>query len=119
MIAERRRTSRREFAYYMRVFDDRSQELIGHLADISPRGLQIDSSAPLPVNQAYMLRLELTADISENAFIVFEAHSRWSRPSVTDPTSYQTGFQMVSILPRADEVFQRIVAKYGSQKPKK
>jgi hypothetical protein len=115
MADERRNLKRSKFSYYMRVLDNYTQQVVGYLANISPRGFQLDCSQPIILNKDYTLRLDLTADISERSFIVFSARCRWSRPSENDPFSYDAGFQILNISPNDDVIFQRIVTKYGSK----
>jgi len=116
MSDERRNLKRSKFAYYMQVFDDQNQQVLGYLADISAKGFQLDIPKEIPVNQEYVLRLDLTAEISEKPFITFTARCRWSRPDSSDPFSHNAGFQVVSIAHHDDIIFQRIVEKYGSPK---
>jgi hypothetical protein len=115
MPKERRYVKRRKFTYYMRVLDSNTQQLIGYLADISPKGFQLDSPQQMLVNKDYNIRLDLTPDISDKNFISFIARCRWNKPDETDPFAFDAGFQVVSISPHDDEIFQRMVTKYGSQ----
>jgi hypothetical protein len=98
----------------MRVLDNNSFQLAGYLADISPKGFQIDSPNQLIPNKNYNFRLELTPDVSDKSFITFSATCRWTRPDDTDPNTYDSGFQIVSISPHDNEIFQRLVTKYAS-----
>jgi hypothetical protein len=118
MAEERRFSERRKFGYYMRVMDNNTQELIGYLANISPRGFKLDSTKSIMVNKDYALRLDLTMEISERPYIIFVARARWSRPDLIDPFAHNDGFQIVSISPRDEEIFNRIVAKYGTPESK-
>lgn len=115
MSDERRYLKRRKFTYYMRVLDNHTQQPIGYLADISPKGFQLDSPQQMVVNKDYSIRLDLTPDVSDKNFITFTARCRWNRPDETDPSSFDAGFQVVGISPHDNEIFQRMVAKYGSQ----
>lgn len=115
MSEERRNLTRRKFAYYMQVIDAQTQTLVGYLDDISPQGFQLDGRTPFVVNRDYSLRLDLTTEISDRPFLSFVARCRWSKPDPVDPMSFDAGFQILSITPREDEIFQRIVAKYGTQ----
>jgi hypothetical protein len=115
MSQERRNIKRRKFTYYMRVLDNNTQQPLGYLADISPKGFQLDTPQPVVVNKDYSIRLDLTADVSDRNFITFSARCRWSRPDESDPSSFDAGFQITSIAPHDDVIFQRMVAKYGSQ----
>ena len=98
----------------MRVVDNNTHELVGYLADISLRGFKLDSKQALLIDKDYSLRLDLTPDISEKPFIVFVARTKWSQPDATDPFGHNDGFQIISIAPRDEEIFRRIVEKYGT-----
>jgi len=117
-LSERRNFERRKFGYYMRVVDNDTQQLAGYLADISPRGFKLDSSESLLVNKDYTFRLDLTIDISERPHIIFVARSKWAHSDATDPFSFNDGFQIVSISPGDNEIFQKIVTKYGTPESK-
>ena len=70
---------------------------------------------PLPL---WAPGLDLTAEISEKPYIVFVARTKWTQPDSTDPYAHNDGFQIVNIAPRDEEIFQRIVAKYGTPETK-
>jgi len=115
MPAERRKLDRRNFSYYMRVVDELTGKLVGHLADISTGGFKLDCSTALPPNMDYRLRLDLPSDISTSGFMVFSARSRWCRPDEIDPTAFNVGFQITSMLPGDFNTFLRMFERYGSQ----
>jgi hypothetical protein len=113
-MAERRNLKRRAFSYYMRVVDDATQQLIGHLADISPRGFKLDCSQVLPLEKDMHLRMDLTGDVSDKSHISFVARSKWCHPDAMDPFVYNVGFEIASISLTDGEIFQRVVEKYGA-----
>ncbi len=102
----------------MRVVDNVTSSLIGYLTDISPRGFKLDSDKPLVVNKDYAMRLDLTPDISDRAHITFIARTKWSQKDPTDPTSNIEGFQIVNISPHDEEIFNRILERYGTPEQK-
>lgn len=114
-MSERRLLNRRNFSYYMRVTDEKTGKLLGHLVDISTGGFKMDSSVALPLNVDYILRLELSSEISTKDFMTFWARSRWCRPDKLHPNSYDVGFQIVKMSPGDLEIFTRMFEKYGSQ----
>ena len=114
MPEDRRFSQRRKFGYYMRVMDVSTHEVLGYLDDISPRGFKLDSKQAIVVNKDYSLRLDLTPEISEKPFIVFVARAKWTQPDSTDPYAHNEGFHIIDIAPRDEEIFQRIVEKYGT-----
>lgn len=111
---ERRNISRRKFAYYMRVLDDDTLKLVGHLSDISSQGFKIDSQQPIAPGQNFRLRMDLTAEVSDKSYILFTAVSRWSQVDPTDPFVQNVGFEIVEINSEDAIIYQRIVQKYGS-----
>jgi hypothetical protein len=118
MANERRINSRRKFGYYMRVMDNGTNELVGYLSDISPRGFKLDCLKLLTVGKDYTLRLDLTSEVSDRLFIVFVANVKWSRQDPFDPNSFIVGFQITNIAPRDEEIFNRILEKYGKTEVK-
>jgi hypothetical protein len=118
MAPERRKIDRRNFSYYMRIMNEATGELVGHLADISTGGFKMDSQSPIQPNTDFVLRIDLSGDLATKNFMVFAARSRWCQPDQIDPTSYNIGFQIVEMQPGDFEIFSRLVEKYGSQNNK-
>jgi len=111
---ERRNIKRRKFAYYMRVLDDDTLKLVGHLSDISSKGFKIDSQQPIAPGQNFRLRMDLTSEVSDKAYIVFSAVSRWCQVDPMDPFIQNVGFEIIEISSEDSIIYQRIVEKYGS-----
>lgn len=116
MIGEKRRLERKDLSYYMRVIDESTGKMIGHLADLSTMGFKIESKQTLPSNRDLRLRLEQTNEISSKNYIVFTARSRWCRQDYLDPTSYNIGFQILEMTPTDYDIFIRMYNTYGTQK---
>ena len=114
-MAERRQIERRSISYYMRIVDAQANQLIGHLADISVKGLKMDSQKPLPVGKKYRLRLNTTADVADKDFIEFEACSKWCQLDPIEPVLFDIGFEITEIDPHDVGIVQNIVDKYGSR----
>lgn len=114
-MAERRRLTRRNFSYYMRVMNDVTSELVGHLADISTGGFRLDCQKAVPLNTDFLLRIDLTPEIASKEFMVFAARSRWCRPDRFDPTSFNVGFQITTMSPGDMEIFTRMFERYGTK----
>jgi hypothetical protein len=99
MPNNRRSVDRRKFGYFMPVVDNKSEEVFGHLSDISPRGFKLDCRKPLATKVDYDLRLDLTAEIASVPSISFIARGLWIQPDPINPNEYVQGFQLVSISP--------------------
>ena len=98
----------------MRVLDDESLKLVGHLSDISSKGFKIDSQMPIAPGIQFRLRMDLTAEVSNKAYIIFSAISRWCRVDPLDPFIQNVGFEIMEISTEDSAIYQRIVEKYGS-----
>ena len=112
---ERRTLKRRSLAYYMLVMDANTQETIGHLVDITPKGLLMDCPKPLPLEKDFRLRLETMPDVADKAYITFTARTKWCLPDVIEPYLYDIGFSIVDIALHDAEIVQRIAEKYAAQ----
>lgn len=114
-MPERRKLNRRIFSSYMRMMDDRTGALVGHLTDISTGGFKLDSQKPIPANHDFNFRIELPNEVANKTFMVFSARSRWCEHDRIDPTSYNVGFQIINITPGDLEIFSRMFEMYGTQ----
>lgn len=114
MAGERRNLKRKNFSYYMTVSDNITQQLMGYLSDISPRGFRLDCKNPLPAGKDYQLRMELTGEIANKDFMVLIARSKWCRPDIFDPSISNVGFEIVRISKEDSSIYQRLVEQYAS-----
>jgi PilZ domain len=114
-MGERRNLDRKVFSYYMQLIDYDRQELVGHLADISPGGFKLDSLSPIPPNKDFRLRLDLTSEIANKSSMIFVARSKWCRVDPLDPFCYNVGFELINISPGDAEIFNRMIEKYGKE----
>jgi len=114
MPEEKRKLARRNFSYYMRVMNEVSGQLVGHLVDIGPGGFKVDSNMAIPPDVDFRLWIELPGDVSAKNIMLFTARSKWCAPSSIDPTSFNVGFQIVKMSPGDFDCFTRLFEKYGS-----
>lgn len=113
-MAEKRTVPRKIFSFYMRVLNDDTEEILGHMVEVSAIGLRLETVGPLPVNKDFYLRLELTPDFGDLPYIVFIGRSKWCKIDEIQPNLYRVGFQIIEIMPEDKEIFLRILAKFGS-----
>jgi hypothetical protein len=110
---ERRRVERKDFSYYMRLIDNDTQKLLGHLVDISSGGFKLDSQQPIPVEKDFRLRMDLTNEVANKPAMVFVARSKWCEVDPLDPFVYNVGFQLINISASDIEIINRMIEKYG------
>ncbi len=101
----------------MRLMNEHTGELVGHLVDISRSGFRLEALRPIRADTDLPIRIEVPPDIAPQPFMVFTARSRWSLPDRIDPTLYDVGCQIVQIAPEDGRVFGLIFDRYGSQSP--
>jgi hypothetical protein len=112
---ERRKRDRKDFTYYVQLFDHDTQKLVGHLADINSGGFKLDSQNPMPINKDFRFRLDLTSEVAYKPYMVFVARSRWCKVDPLDPFCYNIGFQLVNISPEDAAIFNRMADKFGAK----
>ena len=97
----------------MKVLDDDTEQIVGHLVEISMTGMRLETAAPFPSEREYRLHMELTPDISDKLFMFFSARSKWCKPDTIMPNLYLVGFQITEISPHDQEIYQRLLELYG------
>ncbi|MBN1665873.1 MAG: PilZ domain-containing protein [Anaerolineales bacterium] len=112
MSPERRKLNRRHIMFYSRVFDRRTGKFIGYLGNMTLEGLMIISDEPVPVGQAFSLRIDLPEDIYPKLVLAFDAQSVWCEPDI-DPHFYNTGFRLQGVSEEDVALINQIVEDYG------
>jgi hypothetical protein len=109
---DKRKLKRRHLIYYLRVFSMPTTELLGHLVDITPEGVMIIGEKPVPIEQDFVLHMDLPSEIMGQESIEFKARSRWSRKDV-DPSFYGTGFQLLDVPAEDVHIIRRLIKDFG------
>jgi len=113
-MKDRRRFQRRHLVNYSRLFDRNAEGLIGHLLDITPKGIGMISEDPLEINATFQFKMYLPTKIEGVEEIVFDVRSVWCNPGTT-PNTYESGFEILKISAKDLEVVRRLVQDYGYQ----
>jgi len=114
-IQERRKLKRKSLTYYMLVLDANSREMVGHLVDLTPKGLMMDSQKPLTLEKEYHLRLDTMPDVADKNYIKFTARTKWCLPDVVEPYLFDIGFSITDITPHDAEIIRQIADKYAAR----
>ena len=114
-IQERRKLKRRSLAYYMLVMDANTEEMMGHLVDLTPQGLMLDSPKPLPLETDFRLRLDTMPDISDKIYIKFTARAKWCLPDAIETYLFDIGFSIIDINQQDAEIIKKIAEKYAAR----
>ena len=93
---ENRTVERRHLVFYLRVFDQHSREIIGHLTDISTAGLMLVSEREIKKDAVYDVRLILPKEVSGRTELQLKIQCIWCRPDPL-PEFHVAGFEFVEI----------------------
>ena len=110
MTDEIRSLKRRHLVYYLEVYDDEANELLGHLVDLTTTGLKLVSKQRIPTNRTYRLRMMLPEGYFSQKDLYFEAKSMWSSNDI-NPDFYDTGFAA----PKLETATQNIILDLVNQ----
>jgi hypothetical protein len=113
MVAEKRKLTRKNFSYYMRVMDQASGKVVGHISDISSGGFKLDSKQPVPLNINFKLRIDQTHEISNKSYMIFSARATWCQNDPIEPGTYNVGFKIIEMTPGDYDVFLKMFNTYG------
>jgi hypothetical protein len=94
--AEQRKLKRWYLVMYLRVYDQDTQELLGHIVDINKDGIRLVSDKPIAPNRTFRLWLDVPRESSSHRRIFLEAESLWCGRDI-NPDFYDTGFRILNI----------------------
>lgn len=94
-MEEQRRLSRIKIAYYLRVFDDATDAMLGHIADITTEGMMVISERPIPSDCTFKLWMEFPSESDQRERVYIEAETVWTRQDA-NPDFYDAGLRLVN-----------------------
>ena len=92
---DQRKENRTHLVYYLRVFEQNSRTLFGHVVDISPSGMLITSDKPMSASSRYRLALEDISAMDHLATLDLEAECRWCQEDCPAGL-YDAGFRLLA-----------------------
>ena len=94
--AEKRKFKRWYLIMYLRVHDQNTGQLLGHIVDINKEGMRLVSDNPIPSNQTFQLWVDVPKESASRQRIELEAESLWSARDI-NPDFFDTGFRINNI----------------------
>ena len=113
-IVEKRNFRRWQLIFYLRVFDQNTRSLLGHIVDISEWGLMLISDQPIPVDQLFRLWVDVPRETGPRQRIELEAYSLWSKNDI-NPDFYDTGFRITQLTPHALRKLKLLMEDFKSE----
>ena len=111
---DQRQVDRKSLVFYLRVFDGLSNKILGHLIDISEKGVLLRTDEPVQPNENHRLRIRLPAVIRERHEVVLNGTSRWCKQYLGQD-HYLAGFQVYDIDAPTKKVVQKLIIDLGYQ----
>lgn len=93
---DKRRVPRSHLVFYLRVFDATGTKIVGHLVDISRRGMMLVCDTPFEKSQVLTLRMKLPKEQAGRHELIVEGTCRWCRQD-KNPDFYIAGFKFEAI----------------------
>lgn len=112
MSQELRTLKRRHLIYYLEVFDDDTDELLGNLVDITTEGLKLVSKKAMKTNKVFNMRMNLPEGYFEDPVIHFQAKSLWSTNDI-NPDFYDTGFTAPDMDSKVKNIIGNLIELIG------
>lgn len=94
--AENRRLKRWYLVMYLRVYDQDTEALLGHIVDINKDGLRLVSDRPVAVNRTFRMWVDIPKEDTTHQRIYLEAESMWCGKDI-NPDFYDTGFRIINM----------------------
>jgi hypothetical protein len=114
VVVERRSQERKGVTYYMKMVDFDTNEVLGHMADISLGGFKLDSNNPIPENKHFRFIMILPDEVADQSYIKFLSRSRWCEVDPLYPNVYNVGFELTKISDGSLKYFKRMAEIFGS-----
>ena len=107
-----RKLKRRHLLYYLRVFDRRTGDLVGHLVDLTTEGMMLMSEEPIEEGVTLYLRMALPEEINGKTQISLDGETIWCRED-HNPDFYVTGMRLKNVAPRNIERIEQLIVLVG------
>lgn len=111
-FVNKRDLKRHYLLYYLRVFNRLNGEVLGHLVDITTKGVMLLRDSPIEAGLNYSLRLRWRNAQGKLQIADFEGICRWCRPDV-NPDFYDAGFLITHAEPETIKSIQSLIGDLG------
>jgi len=107
-----RQADRRCLVFYLRVFDGLSNKILGHLINMSEKGVLLMTDEPVDLNEDHRLRIRLPAFVRDRHEIFLKGTSRWCTKEL-GRDQYFTGFQVYDLDTSTEKIISNLIKDLG------
>ncbi len=111
-MTEKRKAKRRHIIYYLRVFDRKTDQLIGQMVDITTNGMKLVSKSAIEPETSLELRMVLPEEIDNQTEILFDAKSLWCKRDI-NPNFFSVGFEFIRISPEDVNIIKNLIYEFS------
>lgn len=111
-MSDRRTLHRRHLIYYLKVFERDTDELLGHLVDITEEGLMLVSENCAEEGRLVKMKMLLPREIEGKEQIEFDARSMWCRKDV-NPSLFGVGFKFEYVDVLSRQIIFELIHEFG------
>lgn len=111
-MKERRTADRHNLYMYLRAFDADTDDLIGHVVDVSSGGLMLVSDAPFRPAAIHRMKVELPYTEQEERTLDLQVECRWCGPDANDDY-FDAGFKFLNPTAELRETIFGVVDDVG------
>ena len=108
---DKRKVERKHLIYYLKVTDCATDQVLGHVVNISNEGVMLISEKPIKAGSDFKLQMFLPEEIQGSRYFEFAATSRWCEED-ENPDFYNIGFLLNNVSEHGIEVIQRLIDKF-------
>lgn len=114
-MREKRISKRIHLIYYLLVFDDETNQLIGHVVDIATEGLKLMTKEPILPEKEYRFRMLLPSEMEgKSKEVTFNVTCVWSQEKLYSDF-YGSGFQFKDISSDNISILKNLISQFGYQ----
>ena len=103
---------RRHLLFDLKVFDRDSHTLVGHMVDVTTRGMMVVSETALSVDREYRLQLGLPPGLRGGDRWDMTARSVWTGRDA-NPALHGAGLKFVGFTRRDEQLLQDLIDTYA------
>ncbi|MBA3014146.1 MAG: PilZ domain-containing protein [Proteobacteria bacterium] len=107
-----RHMKRRHIIYYLEVFDQTTGKLLGHLVDLTVKGMKLISKEEIAPGQKFSLRMVMPEEYCPEREVHFTATSSWCSEDI-NPDFYATGFHCPDLEENTRRLFMILINQIG------
>ncbi len=111
MDDDSRRLKRRHLIFYLDVYDKKG-DILGHLVDITAKGIRLISKEPIETGQDLELRMQLPEGYFVARELDFSGRSLWTEKDI-NPDFYATGFEISGLNEDARINIRKLINELG------